>query len=180
MQLRKAIVILTLFVFISSTAIFLAHADPIEETQGSLPSGYYVTSDWHGIDTPLGTDVHVTAYTTDEGVTQVTFIWRNGAGDEVYGPDVVTTRSTDGEYGGKTVYVFEAPVHAPDSIGDWGVQALFQGPDGRDRANLEDVVAIRATSFNVIPEIPLVGTAGAAIAMMGGLAFKLKRKSKLR
>jgi hypothetical protein len=180
MQLRKAIIIFTLFVFVASSAILLANAQPPEDQEGSLPSGYYVTSDWHGVDTPLGTDVHVKAYTTDEGVTQVTFIWRNGAGDEVYGPDVVTTKSTDGEHDGKTVYVFEAPVHAPDSIGDWGVQAIFQGPDGSARANCQNVIAIRATSFNVIPEIPLIGTAGASIAMIGGLAFKLRRKSEIQ
>ena len=180
MQLRKVIVILALFIFVASSAILLANAQPPEDQEGSLGSGYYVTSDWHGIDTPLGTDVHVKAYTTDQGVTQVTFIWRNGAGDEVYGPDVVTTKSTDGEYGGLTVYVFEAPAHAPDSIGDWGVQAIFQGPDGSARANCQNVIAIRATSFNVIPEIPLIGTAGASIAMIGGLAFKLRRKSEIQ
>jgi hypothetical protein len=176
MQLRKIIVLLAVFIFAASSAILLANAQPIEEQEGSLPSGYRVTSDWHGIDTPLGTDVHVKAYTTDAGVTQVTFIWRNAAEEIKFGPDVVTTKSTDGTFDGKTVYVFEAPVHAPDSIGDWGVQAIFQGPGGSARANLQDVIAIRATSFNVIPEIPLLGTVGASIAMIAGLAFKLKRK----
>jgi len=179
MQLRKAIVILALFVFVSSSAVLLANAQPPEDQEGSLPSGYRVTSDWHGIDTPLGTDVHVKAYTTDAGVTQVTFIWRNAAEEIVFGPEVVTTKSTDGEYDGKTVYVFEAPIHAPDSIGDWGVQAIFQGPDGSARANCENVVAIRATSFNVIPEIPLLGSIGASIAMIGALGFKLKRKNQI-
>jgi hypothetical protein len=178
MQLRKAIIIFSLFVFVASSAILLASAQPPEDQEGSLPSGYYVTSDWHGIDTPLGTEVHVKAYTTDAGVTQVTFIWRNAAEDIVYGPDVVTTKTTDGEHNGKTVYMFEAPVHAPDSIGDWGVQAIFQGPDESARANCQNVIAIRATSFNVIPEIPLIGTAGASIAMIGGLAFKLRRKNQ--
>jgi hypothetical protein len=180
MQIRKVIIISVLFIFVASSAILLASAQPIEEQEGSLASGYYVTSDWHGIDTPLGTDIHVTAKTTDAGVTYVTFIWRNGAGDTIYGPDVVTTRGTDGTYGGATVYVFEAPVHAPDSIGDWGVQAIFQGPDGSARANLENVIAIRATSFNVIPEIPLLGTLGASIVMMAGLWwFKLRRKTQI-
>lgn len=94
----------------------------------------------------------------------------------MYGPDVVTTRSTDREYEGKTVYVFEAPVHAPDSLGDWSVQAIFQGPTGQTVDSFVEKIAIRATSFNVIPEIPLLGTVGASIAMIAGLAFKLKRK----
>lgn len=180
MRLRKAIVLLALLVFVASSAILLANAQPPEEEQeGSLASGYRVTSDWHGIDTPLGTDVHVKAYTTDEGVTYVTFIWRNAAEERVFGPDVVTTKSTDGEYYGKTVYVFEAPVHAPDSIGDWGVQAIFQGPTGQTIDSFVDKIAIRATSFNVIPEIPLLGTVGASIAMIAALGFKLKRKNQI-
>jgi hypothetical protein len=126
-------VLLAVFIFVASSTILLANAQTIEEQEGSLPSGYRVTSDWHGIDTPLGTEVHVKGYTTDTGVTQVTFIWRNAAEEIVFGPDVVTTKSTDGAIDGKTVYVFEAPVHAPDSIGDWGVQAIFQGPGGRSR-----------------------------------------------
>jgi len=179
MQLRKVIVLLAVFIFAASSTILLANAQPPEDQEGSLNSGYRVTSDWHGINTPLGTEVHVKAYTTDAGVTQVTFIWRNAVEKEVFGPDVVTTRSTDGEYKGKTVYVFEAPVHAPDTIGDWGVQAIFQGPTGQTVGNFEEKVAIKATSFNVIPEIPLLGTVGASIAMIAGLAFKLKRKSHI-
>jgi hypothetical protein len=179
-RLQKTIIILALFVFVASSAILVANAVPPEDQEGSLSSGYYVTSDWHGIDTPLGTDVHVKAYTTDTDVTYVTFIWRNAANNVVYGPDVVNTKSTDGEYGGKTVYVFEAPVHAPDSIGDWGVQVIFQGPTGQTVNSFVDKIAIRATSFNVIPEVPLLGTVGASAAMIGALGLKLKRKNQIR
>ncbi|MCJ7762138.1 hypothetical protein MUP38_01630 [Candidatus Bathyarchaeota archaeon] len=37
-------------------------------------------------------------------------------------------------------------------------------------------VARKATSFFVVPETPLIGTAGASIAMFAGLAVKMKRK----
>jgi len=176
MQLRKVIVLLAVLIFAASSTILLANAQPPEDQEGSLESGYRVTSDWHGIDTPLGADVHVKAYTTDAGVTQVTFIWRNAAEEEVFGPDVVNTKSIDNTLYTEPVYVFEAPVHAPDSAGDWGVQAIFQGPTGQTVGNFECKIAIRATSFNVIPEIPLLGTVGASVAMIAGLAFKLKRK----
>jgi hypothetical protein len=129
-------------------------------------SDYSVTSNYHGVDTPVGANVIVTATTSDSSITQVTFIWRNGNGAVKF-TDIVpisggTAQST----------------HQPDSIGDWGVQALFQGPDGKTREGVSLVVAIRATSFNVIPEIPLLGTAGASIAMVTGLAYKMTRKPK--
>jgi hypothetical protein len=131
------------------------------------PYDYHVTSNWHGIDTPLGANVIVTATTTDPTITQVTFIWRNAA-DEVMWTHVVTM------VGGSA----ESPAHSPNSPGDWGVQALFQGPDGKTKEGVELVVSTRATSFFVIPEIPIIGTAGASMAMFAGLAVKMRRKPK--
>ena len=43
-------------------------------------------------------------------------------------------------------------------------------------ADVFEKVARRATSFNVIPEIPIIGTAGASIAMIAGFTYKMKRK----
>ena len=127
-------------------------------------SNYSVTSNYHGVDTPVGANVIVTATTDDPTITQVTFIWRNGNGDLKF-TDVVAISGGTAQ-----------STHQPDSIGDWGVQALFQGPGGKTKEGISLVVAIRATSFNVIPEIPLLGTAGASIAMVTGLAYKMKRK----
>ena len=42
----------------------------------SLGSGYAVDSNFHGINVPPGSNVVVTAYTTDMDVYQVTFIWK--------------------------------------------------------------------------------------------------------
>jgi hypothetical protein len=39
-----------------------------------------------------------------------------------------------------------------------------------------DIVAIRATSFNVIPDIPVLGSAGALTAMLLSLGLFLYRK----
>lgn len=176
MKTNKILLALLISLFITCGTIILATAQPPADQSGSLQSGYYVTNNYHGIDTQLNAPVQVTAYTTDFTVSQVTFIWRNAAGKEKW-TDVVTVY-TDTTFNGYNVRKFVAPTHAPDSIGDWGVQAVFQGPDGREVANLEDVLAIRATSFNVIPEIPLIGTAGATLAMFAGLTYKLKRKNK--
>jgi len=44
---------------------------------------------------------------------------------------------------------------------------------------LAHTVARKATSFFVVPEIPLIGTAGASIAMFAGLAAKMKRKPQV-
>ena len=130
-------------------------------------SDYSVTSNFHGIDTPLGANVVVTATTTDTSVYQVTFLWKNAA-KEIENTEVVLVS------GGTAQSTYQ-----PDSIGDWGVQVLFQGLDGTTKQGIEEVVAIRATSFNVIPEIPLLGTAGIAVAMALGLAYKTKEKPTL-
>ena len=143
----------TLFVF---SSIAIVNANPVYT--------YNVTSNYHGIDTPLGATVIVTATTTDPTITQVTFLWKNAA-KEMEFTDVVTISGGSAQSS-----------HQPDSMGDWGVQTLFQGPDGTTKQGIELTVKIRATSFNVIPEIPLLGAAGASIAMLFGFAYKMKRK----
>jgi hypothetical protein len=130
----------------------------------AIPSEYSVTSNYHGIDTPLDANVVVTATTTDTSVYQVTFIWRDASQITRY-TDVVPVSS------GTAV-----STHQPDSLGDWGVQALFQSPDGTTKEGITEVIVIRATSFNTIPEIPLLGTAGIAVAMILGLTYKTKKK----
>jgi hypothetical protein len=157
MEFYKKVGYLTLcatVAFLALTFITTAHA----------VSNYSVTSNFHGTDTPLGADVTVTATTNDATVYQVTFLWKD-ASKTVRFTDVVAVS------GG-----IATSTHQPNSLGDWGVQALFQGPDGTTKEGIEEVVAIRATSFNVIPEIPLLGTAGISLAMVLGLAYKTKKK----
>ena len=164
--MKKASVVLLLVLMFMVSVCLVALVD-------AKPPEYNVTSEWHGINTPLGVDVHVVATTTDSTVYQVTFIWHDGANIVQFGPEAVASSGTDADGN----FVFNAPVHAPDTIGDWGVQALFQGPDGKTKEGITYVVATRATSFNVVPELPLIGTAGASVAMVLGLAlFKAKRK----
>lgn len=144
----------------------------------SLGSGYAVTSDWHGKDVPPGTLVTVTAMTTDDTITQVTFLWKTPSGNTIFA-DVDNTRETDGQYEGKDIFTFSS-AHIPSVRGDWGVQALFQGPDGKTKEGIEEVVSIKATSFFVVPDIPVIGTLGATTAALLGLVLLNARKKRLK
>jgi hypothetical protein len=114
---------------------------------------------------PLGATVIVTATTDDPNVNSVLFIWRNGAGMQQWN-ETVTINSGLAQSSGQ-----------PDSIGDWGVQTLFIGPGGTTKEEVDFVIAIRATSFNVVPEVPILGTAGIVGAMALGLTIRAKRKN---
>jgi len=141
----------------------------------SLGTGYAVDSNYHGMNVPLGANVIVTAYTTDATVYQVTFLWKNPGGNTVF-TDVESSPTLGAEqYEGMNVYTFSSE-HVPDEIGDWGVQALFQGPDGKTKEGIEEVISIKATSFNVIPEVPIIGTIGASVMMLLGLGYFVKRR----
>jgi len=67
----------------------------------------------------------------------------------------------------------------PNIIGDWGVQAIFHDGDGavhHIRGKNSDIVAIRATSFNVVPEVPF-GTIAILLSWFGILGvFALGKK----
>lgn len=141
----------------------------------SLGSGYAVTSDYHGKNVPPGTLVTVTAMTTDDTITQVTFLWKTPSGNTIF-TDVDNTKEVDGQYEGKDIFTFTSS-HAQNMTGDWGVQALFQGPDGKTKEGIEEVVSIKATSFFVVPDIPVIGTLGATgAALLGLVAFNARKK----
>jgi hypothetical protein len=149
----------------------------------NLTDGYEITTNWHGVDIPLGTEVVATAMTIDPEVTQVTFLWKNPAKQIVFQETVpVFQNETTGSgqvHGTKyenAKVSFATSEYTPQAVGDWGVQALFQDSSGDAYQSMSWVLAIRAISFNVIPEIPLLGTAGASIAMIAGFTYKMKRK----
>lgn len=144
----------------------------------SLASGYAVDSNYHGINVPPGSDVIVTAYTTDMDVYQVTFLWKYPNGTVAVGPEVDNTPVAGDLYEGNAVNTFSS-THSVDVIGDWGVQALFQSPDGMTKESIDYVVAIRATSFFVVPDFPMIGTVGSLGAMLLGLGLFMRRKSRL-
>ena len=157
-------------------------------------TGYAVTSNWQGIDVPLGVEVVATAGTTDLDIENITFRWHDPADNTVWedtfavsGPLITPNVPSNippevqewADDNPGVSYLYAQSTHTPNMVGDWGVQAFFIGLDGKTKAGLDYVVQIRATSFNVIPEIPIIGTAGAAIAMLAGLGLFMKRRGKL-
>lgn len=148
----------------------------------ALNSGYAITTNYHGEDVAPETAVNATAGTTDANVQNVTFVWHFPDGTDAFtdpNVPVYSNGTTWTNSSGSFLIYYANSSHAPDVIGDWGVQAFFNGPGGHLRGQHSDIVAIRATSFNVIPEVPVIGTAGAVAVMLLGLGlFRSRRKSK--
>lgn len=163
-----------LILLIVSSSIIIVYADT--STEGSLSSGYYVTTNWHGIDVPPGAIVNATAETTNYYMTQVIFTWINPAGQTVF-TQTVPLQFNGTYYYGKKVY-FATSTYTPAALGNWTVYARFTDQSNHIFYCCKSNLMRRATSFNVIPEIPIIGTAGASIAMFAGLVVKMRRKPK--
>jgi hypothetical protein len=171
MKKHKIILLSTLTLLFISSFVMSAYA---VNTEGSLPSGYYVTSNYHGINVPPGASVIVTAMSTDWRVDKVTFIWKNPA-DQTVLTETKAVYTNGSEYNGKLIR-YANSTFTPNAIGDWGVQAKFLDVRHFCICTWTTRLATRATSFNVIPEIPIIGTVGASIAMLAGFTYKMKRK----
>ena len=131
-------------------------------------------TNYQGIDVLPGTPVTAWAGTTDMSVVAVTFHWKHPNGTVLW-PDMVEDYKLewiDGEW----VRIFNS-TFTPIYVGDGSVQAHFQDDIVRTIHDVEAVVAIRAISFNVIPEIPL-GTIGAAAAMIFALGLFMMKKRR--
>ena len=154
----------------------------VEAQWNALNSGYAVTTNYHGKDVLPGTLITATAGTTYLNVLNVTFVWKfpNETIAFIDPEIVVWSNSTEwtNSSGSFTIYYAQSS-YKLTVLGDWGVQAFFNGPEGHIHGQGTDIIAIRATSFNVIPEIAVAGTAGAAIAMLLGLGlFRTRRKKQ--
>jgi hypothetical protein len=167
--MKKTIILIVAGVLMLS-ALGIAYA-----AYPSLGSGYAVDSNFHGINVPPGSNVVVTAYTTDMDVYQVTFIWKYPNEAVAFGPEVDNTAVAGDLYKGNPVNTFSS-THAVSVVGDWGVQALFQSPDGKTKESIDFVISTKATSFFVVPDIPVLGTVGSLAAMLLGLGIFIKRK----
>jgi hypothetical protein len=172
-----------IYVFAAVLACSLATVAYASSPPITLNDGYEIITNYQGVDVAPGTPVTATAMTLNPNVTQVTFLWKNpGNGTEFTDVVPVYTNGTLGSGKVKGTPYTNVPVsfanatQTPNAIGDWGVQALFQDSGGQTIEDVENVVAIRARSFNVIPEIPILGTLGASIALLAGFTYKIKRK----
>lgn len=160
----------------------------------AINSGYAVTTNWHGKEVPIGESVTAWAGTTNQNVYQVEFLWKNPANQTVFAVNVTNLVAyTTPEYPpgapqeiinwaanntGITIY-YANNTQIPNSLGDWGVQVRFYAPGGHICGQGSDIIKIKSTSFNVIPDAPIVGTAGLVAAMFLGFYF-FKHKPSLK
>jgi FlaG/FlaF family flagellin (archaellin) len=120
---------------------------------------------------PQGATVTITAKTDDTRADTVTFVWYNPASQPVW-TDVMSMYQNGG-------FLYAESTHTPDALGTWTVEATFTGVKMYGRGTCRDYVTIqRQIPLNFIPEVPILGTAGAVVAMALGLAYKKKRKTK--
>jgi len=160
----------------------------------ALHSGFGITTDYHGADPiPPGTAVTAKAgFIPDKfdppiEVEYIQFIWHNSTDGVEFDVDVYPSDSPTGDWLTEpwtdksgttwTVYYLNNTQY-PMTFGDWGVQAVFRGEGGRVQGLNEDTpaFAIRATSFETIPEVPL-GTITAVLAMVvAGTLFVAKKR----
>lgn len=181
-------------VAILAVCVFLLVSVNVAQAQWAAikVSGYAVTTNWHGIDVPVPSSVVVTAGTTDLSVTSVEFIWReppDGNGPIAFDEEVPTSTlitpavppnvpnevikwATDNP---GITYKYAQSTHPIDVVGDWGVQALFKdGINIKGRA----LSAIRATSFNAVPEVPF-GTVLILSSMFGALGVLIIKRKRI-
>lgn len=168
----------------------------VQAQWSALNSGYAVTTNYHGVDVLPGTEVTAWAGTTDSEVNEVEFRWLKPDGTlsvdpppivRVYvsfrTPDVpsgVPEEIIDWAEKNPSINVWYANnTQTPDILGNWTVQVFFYAPGGHLRGKESDIIRIRATSFNVIPEAPF-GTIAILLAMFGALStFTIKKKRLL-
>ena len=164
--------------------ILLISISVVNAPWSTLGTGYAITSNYHGVDISPGTPVTITAGTLDSNVVKITFRWHeppDGNGPvrwEVTVP--IFTNGTTGQWNNGTTSEirYAQATQTPDVLGDWGVQAFFRDSTGKDRAGLEDVIKIKATSFNAVPEVPF-GTLAILVAMFGAIAIFAVRKKRV-
>lgn len=197
MKLRFALPVILI-----ATILFLANANIAQAQWNALSSGYAVTTDWHGTDMPIGEEVTAYAGTNDTEVEEVEFEWLDPVGNPFSRPeDLITSLqgpfSAPEEYPAGVpqeildwaedhpdveIYLAVSTPFEPDVIGDWAVKALFldhSEPVKNLRGRNTDIIACRATSFNVVSEVPF-GTIVIFMSMLGTLGiFTLKRRNSI-
>jgi hypothetical protein len=168
--MRKSMLILCAFTLLlaSSFVLMIVYGYTLDSYGG----GYYygISTNWEGVDVPMGATVIATAKTTNSHVDHIEFIWIDPNGHTV--KTETKTVAFDGSY-----YKAESN-YVPTILGPWAIKAKFLDQNYYLHCCCETGVESRQTTFHVIPEIPLIGTAGASLATFAGLAVKMKRKPK--
>ena len=174
---KRTLILLGVALLLSSTLVLSANATSL--TEGDLSIGYAVVNNYDGVTVPMGANVVVDAMTTDARVNYVNFTWVNPADQAVFSEIVaVSSNGTTYAPNGKTIY-YASSDYNPTAQGEWTVIVSFYDELHICYYVFYPTLDMRATTFNVIPEVPLLGTAGVSVAMLLGLGiFKVKRKQQ--
>ncbi|MEM2292097.1 MAG: hypothetical protein QXX41_02370 [Nitrososphaerota archaeon] len=132
--------------------------------------------------------------TTNQDVYQVEFLWKNpadptGFAVNVTNPVAYTTHDHPpgapqeiiewaSKNEGITIY-YATNTQIQNTYGNWSVQVRFYAAGGHICGQGSDIIKIKSTSFNVIPDAPIAGTAGLIVAMFLGFYF-FKHRSSLK
>ena len=161
MKLRFAI-----FIILFVSVLIFSNTNVAQAGWNAINSGYAVTTNYHGLDVPLGEEVVATAGTTDHDVTQVEFKWLNPDEEEIHSethelswsstpPANVPQKVIDWAQNNPGVEVGYAQStlesDSVDVIGWFTVKAIFHGPTGPKG---QDHDRFKATSFFYIDEVP--------------------------
>lgn len=144
-----------------------------------VSNGYAATSNYHGINVPMGAPVTVYGCTTDTSVTRALFTWHDPHGNVVFS-DLVTTYTTVTDGSGAPARQF-TDMQTPNKAGDWGVQIAFCPATGNcvnNKGSHSATIDIKATSFMVLPEVPIVGTALLGGVMIGGFVLYSRKQRR--
>lgn len=170
--------------------VFLLSVVNVRAQWNALSSGYAITTNWHGEEVPIGENVTAWAGTKNPEVEEVKFQWKDPDENVVWDPEVTITgpyttpNVPDGVPQEIKNWAKDNPnidiwyannTQTPNIIGHWTVKAFFIGEDGKTKCGVDDTIMIRATSFEVIPELPVVGTAGAMVTMLLSLVLFYKK-----
>jgi hypothetical protein len=164
----------------------------------AINSNYAVTTNKHGQPVLIGESVTAWAGTTNQSVYMVEFVWKNETDYIIFAenvtnfvnyttpdhppdaPQEIVKWATNKGNGGIPILYFNN-TQIPNQLGNWTVQVFFYAPGGHLCGQGSAIVAIKATSFHVVPDAPIVGTAGIITAMLFGLGlFKYKRNKALK
>jgi hypothetical protein len=157
MNKAKTALLLTTVLLLCSTFIVLANAS----------DGYtYDLTSASGNAAQPNQPFTVTATTNNLNVGKVNITWINPAGQTVFNETVTATTVGENKVATSTF--------TPNALGDWTVLAEFKDARNYIAFTYSNTVKTR-TTFNVVPEVPLLGTAGVAIAMVAGLVFYKKK-----
>jgi hypothetical protein len=186
-------VYLSLFLFLVCL-LTVVNVDVAKAQFNAINSEYAVTTNKHGQQVLIGESVTAWAATTNQSVYMVRFVWKNETNHIIFNetvtslvsyttpqyppdapPEIIKWATNKSE--GITIR-YANNTQIPRYLGNWTVQVFFYGDGGHLCGQGSDIVAIRATSFYVIPIAPVVGTAGIVAAMLLGLGlFRYKKTS---